>query len=343
MDADLDYQAMAQELLRALRGDRSTKALSEQLGFQTNVVYRWETGARRIPAHVVFALAHDAGVDVVAAVRTLIDAVVPKLEDVDPGLPMFATMVLQEVHAHRLPYRDDEGTGLSRFALRRLLIGEATLSMADLLMLAEHYRERALVFLHAFTDPSELPSAADAWRAIERAQAIRGACPWVPELLAVLRVPAYTARPAHDATWLATSLGVSRKQVDDVVASLLDAGFLTRTPVRADGTGGHYRSAREFRAPEPITRKEAIAHSQRRATQLLHGFPEERSKMYSYLAFTSQAALERVWAHLEKALSETTGLYDPAEEADRAYYAMVGFAPLDGLPLDGRFPDDDGT
>ena len=42
----IDYEALASEVIRALRGDRSQLAFSRRLGRASNVVYAWESGAR---------------------------------------------------------------------------------------------------------------------------------------------------------------------------------------------------------------------------------------------------------------------------------------------------------
>src|SRR5690606_6604411 len=44
--SDLDFRALSREWVRAMRGPRSQTALSRRLGYRTNVIYRWESGAR---------------------------------------------------------------------------------------------------------------------------------------------------------------------------------------------------------------------------------------------------------------------------------------------------------
>jgi hypothetical protein len=40
----IDYEALASEVIRALRGERSQLAFSRRLGRASNVVYAWESG-----------------------------------------------------------------------------------------------------------------------------------------------------------------------------------------------------------------------------------------------------------------------------------------------------------
>ncbi|HVZ32321.1 MAG TPA: helix-turn-helix transcriptional regulator, partial [Polyangiaceae bacterium] len=55
-DVSLNYEDLARDFIRALRGGRSQAALSRRLGFRTNVLYAWESG-RRWPTAAVVLLA----------------------------------------------------------------------------------------------------------------------------------------------------------------------------------------------------------------------------------------------------------------------------------------------
>src|SRR5688572_27455473 len=64
---ELDFEVIASELLRELRGRRSQRAFSRRLGYRTNIAYRWET-ARCFPtAAETLRIAARVGLDVKAA------------------------------------------------------------------------------------------------------------------------------------------------------------------------------------------------------------------------------------------------------------------------------------
>ena len=65
--ARMDFELMASELVRALRGKRSQLAFSRRLGFRTNVVHTWEAQRRWPTASRSLAVAQRAGVDPKAA------------------------------------------------------------------------------------------------------------------------------------------------------------------------------------------------------------------------------------------------------------------------------------
>jgi transcriptional regulator with XRE-family HTH domain len=67
LGAELDYQQAARDLVRALRGRRSQRALSRRLGYTTNVIYTWEAGRRWPTAAEALRLAERTGVELRAA------------------------------------------------------------------------------------------------------------------------------------------------------------------------------------------------------------------------------------------------------------------------------------
>src|SRR5689334_6815786 len=61
---DMDHEALAKELIRALRGRRSQVALSRRLKHRSNVLYAWEAGLRAPTAAGFLGLAKRVGIDI---------------------------------------------------------------------------------------------------------------------------------------------------------------------------------------------------------------------------------------------------------------------------------------
>src|SRR5262245_38605960 len=59
---DMDHEALAKELIRALRGKRSQVALSRRLKHRSNVLYAWEAGLRAPTAAGFLDLAKRVGI-----------------------------------------------------------------------------------------------------------------------------------------------------------------------------------------------------------------------------------------------------------------------------------------
>ena len=62
---ELNYDQLAAELLRALRGHRSQEAFRRQLHYRSNVAYFWESGRRAPSATEAHRVAQRMGVDVI--------------------------------------------------------------------------------------------------------------------------------------------------------------------------------------------------------------------------------------------------------------------------------------
>ena len=67
-----NYEALASELLRALRGERSQSAFARRLGYKSNIVYSWEAGRAFPTASRALRAAQRTGVDVRAALAYIV-------------------------------------------------------------------------------------------------------------------------------------------------------------------------------------------------------------------------------------------------------------------------------
>jgi hypothetical protein len=61
---ELDFEALARQFLRALRGNRSQVAFSRRLRYRSNIAYLWESGRNMPTAAVALAAAARTGIDV---------------------------------------------------------------------------------------------------------------------------------------------------------------------------------------------------------------------------------------------------------------------------------------
>jgi hypothetical protein len=68
----MDFQTVAVQLVRALRGPRSQTACNRRLGYTSNVLHAWETGARKPTMSDLWRLAALARVDVDGALRSIL-------------------------------------------------------------------------------------------------------------------------------------------------------------------------------------------------------------------------------------------------------------------------------
>ncbi len=216
----MDWQSLASELVRALRGKRSQAALSKRMRYRTNVLYAWESGRNAPTAAQLLDLAAQSGVDVRSALQQFF-RVPPQgfggaSHDTEQTVLSFLTAVRGELPIAELSRQ----SGLSRFALTRIYKGHARAKAPEFLQLIEVCSHRLLDFVALLTDPAALPSVREAWRRQLARRETATRAPWSPAVVAALDLADYRALPRHDSVWLATRLGVDVEQVDQCLRLL---------------------------------------------------------------------------------------------------------------------------
>ncbi|MEZ4235661.1 MAG: DUF4423 domain-containing protein [Myxococcota bacterium] len=228
----LDYEAMARDLARALRGSRSQVAFARRLGYRSNAVYTWESGRRWPPASAFLAAAHRVGVDVAGGLRTFLRTEPAWLEG-DVPAASWVGQLLSDLRGTAPIGELAARAGRSRFAVSRWLQGRSEPRLPDLLRLVDAASLRGLEFVAVFADPASLPSTQAAWAELGAAQALAWSNPWAQAVLLALELVPYRAQPAHDDGWLAARLGLPVDVVRQAVALLEQAGQIARD-------GAHY-------------------------------------------------------------------------------------------------------
>jgi DNA-binding phage protein/DNA-binding Lrp family transcriptional regulator len=226
--AAIDYERLASEVLRALRGKRSQVAWSRRLGGRGNLAYSWESG-RRFPtaARAFWAMAR-AGIDVRQALVGFYHSPPEWLADVKLDTPEGVTTMLSDLRGH-LPLGElAQRTQKSRFSVSRWLSGRAEPRLPDLLRLVDAMSLRVLDFVHALVGAQQLPSVRQAWQELNLARTVAHEMPWSHAVLRALELAQYQALPAHPEGWLATRLGISAEEEQRCLEMLERTGQLTR-------------------------------------------------------------------------------------------------------------------
>jgi DNA-binding phage protein len=223
-----DYELLASELLRALRGRRSQVAWSRRLGSRGNVAYSWEAG-RRFPtaARSFFALGR-AGRDARAALGSFYRTPPAWLADARLDTPEGVVQLLADLRG-QVPISELAlRTGKSRFSVSRWLSGDAEPRLPDFLRLIEAMSLRLLDFVHVLVDPGELPSVRRGWEELSRARRAAYEMPWSHAVLRALELEAYAALAAHEPGWIAQRLGISREEEARCLEMLEHTGQIAR-------------------------------------------------------------------------------------------------------------------
>jgi transcriptional regulator with XRE-family HTH domain len=234
MAADFDYERVAAELLRAIRGRRSQAAFARRVGCRGNAIYTWEAGRNFPTAARTFLAARRAGIDGLAALRRFYVRPPAWLERSDPTRPAVLARLLDDLRGKTSVQAIARATGRSRFAVARWLKGQTEPRLPDFLRMIEATSLRLLDFLACLADPALLPSVAGAWRDLEATRRAAYDAPWSQVVLRALELDDYRALPAHEPGWLARRLGLPLEEEQRSLELLVHSGQVVR-----DAAGRH--------------------------------------------------------------------------------------------------------
>jgi transcriptional regulator with XRE-family HTH domain len=222
----MNHDALASELIRALRGARSQGAVNRKLGRSSNVAHAWERGSRTPRASDFFKLARVAGIDVARVLSEFTDG---PLSPVRAGFDARSTAAwLQTLSRARSHAELARGVKRDRNTVARWLSGDTEPRLPDLLRFVDATTQRMLDFVAAFVDPSSLASLRAIWADLERQRRLAYDLPWAHAVLRVLELDDYVKLPEHVRGFIAQRIGISSELEDECVHALAHAGQIRR-------------------------------------------------------------------------------------------------------------------
>ncbi len=241
----LDFEAIAAECVRELRGKRSQAAFSRRLGYQSSVVHRWESRQAWPTASRFLEVCKRCGKDVGAAFTAFFLRVPPWLREHEATSPGAVAAFLRQLQGKITTVSLAESSGFSRYSIARWREGMAEPKLPEFLRLIEATSRRALDFVAALVDPAALPSAREPWLRRERLRQIAYEETWSHAVLRALEIPG--ARSATDGgASLARALGIDPAHVERALVVLESTGQIARQgdewvplPATAVTTGRH--------------------------------------------------------------------------------------------------------
>lgn len=234
---ETDYERLAADLLRAIRGRRSQAAFARRVGCRSNAIYTWEAGRNFPTAARTFYAAKRAGIDGLAALRRFYVRPPSWLDHSDPTRPEVLARLLDDLRGKNSVQAIARSTGRSRFAVARWLKGQTEPRLPDFLRLIEGTSLRLLDFVACLVDPARLPSVATAWSDLEATRRAAYDAPWSQAFLRALELDAYRALRSHQPGWLAQRLGLGLDEEQRSLELLLQCGQVVLD-------AGRYRPAR---------------------------------------------------------------------------------------------------
>jgi len=241
----LDWEAIAAEWVRELRGKRSRAAFSRHLGYQSNVVHRWEAGTAWPTAARFLASCARCGKDVRAAYAAFFLKAPSWLGAHEPSSSQAVAAFLQQLQGKTTLLSLSASSGYSRYAIARWLSARAEPKLPEFLRLVEASSRRALDFIATLSDPAALPSARAHWQRLESLRQAAYQETWSHAVLRALELSEYSERGGSSA-WLGEVLGISKEQSERALAVLEQTGQIARhgqrwvpLPATAVTTGRH--------------------------------------------------------------------------------------------------------
>jgi transcriptional regulator with XRE-family HTH domain len=214
-------QAVAQQLLRALRGSRSQVALARRLGYRANPITDWENGRSFPHMSELFRVARVARINVALAFSRFAPNV--PLERKGTGFAlgrwMRATLGTSSVSdiARRIP--------CSRSSLSRWVCGIAEPRVPDFLRFMDCTTGRLPDLVAELVPIETVPALLDQYQRAASAKRVAFDHPWTEALLRVLESGPY-AELEHSDELLARCLGVGVDVVRSCLAALRSADLI---------------------------------------------------------------------------------------------------------------------
>jgi hypothetical protein len=223
-------EAIAADLVRALRGRRSCADFSRRLGYRSNIVRRWEAGECWPTASAFLAACARSR----PATRDLFSNFFRRsptwLDPRAPFTPASMALFLAELRGKTPIGTLSAHTGINRYSIGRWLRGSAQPKLPELLCLVEASSRRMLDLLAGITDPSHMPTVSAEWSKLCRAREVAYESPWSHAVLRALELDGYRrAAPSRAVSWLGECLGIERDEVSKGLDALAKSGQIRKT------------------------------------------------------------------------------------------------------------------
>lgn len=206
---DLDFDQIAAEFIRALRGRRSQPAFCRRLGYKSNVAYTWESQRGFPTAARALWAAERVGISVRDAFREFYRSTPAWLAESDPATPEGVARFLRDLKGSTSIVDLAKYSDKSRFAISRWIKGETEPKLPEFFQMVECCSLRLVDLLEQLVDPRSMPSVRERWESIEVARRVAYEAPWTQAVLRALELADYGRLSRHEPGWIAKRIGIS--------------------------------------------------------------------------------------------------------------------------------------
>jgi transcriptional regulator with XRE-family HTH domain len=232
-------EAIAADLVRAMRGSRSQSEFSRRLGYRSNIVHRWE-GGKCWPTAATFLTACQRSRPALAQCFESFFRRKPVW--LDARQPFSAASIaafLRDLRGKAPLLQLAQRSGYNRYSVGRWLRGSAEPKLPEFLGLIEASSRRALDFIATLTDPTRMATVSARWQQLQRARSAAYDLPWSHAVLRALELEGYQGSAAGGEAWLAARLGLEQAEVERALQLLSSTGQIVMA-------GGKWRPHRQL-------------------------------------------------------------------------------------------------
>jgi len=211
---------VAQQFLRALRGNRSQIGFARRLGYRGNPITNWERGCSSPTAREALRACERTGRDVASALQRFANVVIERDRSgyqVGPWLRAIAGVSTTEL-ARRM--------GDSRSSVSRWLTGKAQPRLPEFFALVDAATGRLPDLVAELVPIEAVPALRERHDAAVAAKSLAFDAPWTEAILRLLETP--IGRREGSPNWLARVLGISSSEVTHCLDVLVTAGLVQR-------------------------------------------------------------------------------------------------------------------
>lgn len=210
-----NYELVAAQLLRSVRGRRSQAAVSRLLGYGSNIASRWEAQKAFPYASTFLRLLARLDPKRPSALVRFFPRPPAEVAGVDPSSPTTVAAFLRELRGKTPIGSIARQSGYNRYSISRWLLGSVEPRLPQFLHLIDVMSRRLLDFLACACDPATVPAVAADWKRLQLTRQVAYEHPLSHAVLRALELRRGTKQ--HQTAWLADRLGLP---VDVISASL---------------------------------------------------------------------------------------------------------------------------
>jgi hypothetical protein len=215
-----DYETVASELVRALRGKRSCAELSRRAGYRSNIVFRWEAGQCWPTAARFLALHARLRPNAASWITRFLHKSPDWSVDIDPSSPAAVSAFLRHVRGKTPIVRLAALSSRNRYSISRWLEGSTEPKLPDFLRLVDACSRRLVDLVAALEDPTRLPSLRGRWQQQQLARKAAYDLPWSHAVLRALELADNPRGLGAQQAFIARKLGISSDAVREALRVL---------------------------------------------------------------------------------------------------------------------------